>query len=180
MAQQEPSLSNFGLVIAYLVPGFAALLGAASFSGTIRSWMASVPPNAPTVGGFLYLTIGSIAAGLTVSTLRWAVVDTLHHRTGVPAPKLDFARLGQNTAAFSVLVESHYRYYQFYGNMLVSIAVILVARRLKAAAFFGPPTSLDLALVALAVVFFLGSRDTLKKYYARMSQLLAAESQPLR
>lgn len=179
MAQQESSVTNFGLVIAYLVPGFMALLGAASFSSTIRSWLSSVPPNAPTVGGFLYLTIGSIAAGLTVSTVRWAIVDTIHHWTGVAAPSLNFAKLGQNTSAFTVLIEIHYRYYQFYSNMLVSIAVIFTARRIQAGGFLGSLAPLDLGLAALAVVFFLGSRDTLKKYYARTSQLLAVEPKSL-
>ena len=66
------------------------------------------PTEAPTIGGFLYLTVASLAAGMTVSAIQWAVVDTLHSLTGLPLPPLDFSRLGKNVAAYGLLIEIHY------------------------------------------------------------------------
>jgi len=106
---------NFGPLIAYLVPGLVVLLGFSSFSPMLRTWFAAGPGTQPTIGGFLYLTVSSIAVGMTVSALRWAVVDTLHSRTGLPLPTLNFARLGANVSAYSLLIEIHYRHYQYYG-----------------------------------------------------------------
>src|SRR5262249_36119232 len=68
-----------------------------------------------TVGGFLYGTLGSVAAGMLVSAIRWAVLDTLHHRTGIPQPAWNFTRFSTHAAAFDSLVQDHYRYYQHYG-----------------------------------------------------------------
>jgi hypothetical protein len=42
---------------------------------------------------------------MTVSAVRWALVDTIHSCIGLPLPKLDFSRLGQNVDAYALLIE---------------------------------------------------------------------------
>ena len=101
---QKLSTDNFGLLIAYLLPGFIALYGIRPFVPAVTSWLAVSPTAAPTVGGFLFVTLGSTAAGLIVSAVRWAVVDQLHQRTGIPEPTWDFQRFVPNQAAFDSLV----------------------------------------------------------------------------
>jgi len=170
---QESSITNFGLVIAFLLPGFVALWGVGYASDVVHSWFGASPSNAPSVGGFLYVTLASVVAGLTVSTVRWLTIDTLHHRTGVPLPAWDFSRLQENIAAFDVLVEFHYRFYLFYANMVVAIVFTTAMRLLTMSS---GPFSLDLtdaAAMVLALVFLAGSRDTLSKYYRRSEALMA-------
>ena len=111
---QDVSTKNFGLLIAYLIPGFATLWGVSYFSPVVRSWLGSTADSSPSVGGFLYVTLASVSAGLTVSTIRWLVIDSIHHHTGIQQPNWDFSRLGQTVAAYDVLKEIHYRYFQFY------------------------------------------------------------------
>ncbi|MBI3462170.1 MAG: hypothetical protein HY000_03790 [Planctomycetes bacterium] len=168
---QSVSNDTFGPLIAYLVPGATVLLGFSEFSPTLRMWFAATPADAPTIGGFLYLTVASLAAGMTISAIRWAVVDTLHSLTGLSLPPLDFSRLGKNVAAFTLLIEIHYKHYMFYGNMLVATAIAYVCYRAKLGGIL--PLGLpDAAFVALEAVFYATSRDTLRKYYARSQQLL--------
>ena len=118
----ELSGKNFGLVIAYLLPGFVTLWGVSYFSPTVDSWIVTSQQGAPTVAGFLYVTLASLAAGLTISAVRWAMVDTLHHATGIDPPAWDFARLDERLKGFLALVENQYRYYQFYSNMFIAVA----------------------------------------------------------
>src|SRR3990172_7067904 len=92
-SMQPVTNDNFGPLVAYLVPGATVLLGFSQFSPTLRVWFGTPPADAPTLGGFLYLTVASIAAGMTVSAIRWAVVDTLHSMTGLPLPPLHFSPL---------------------------------------------------------------------------------------
>ena len=166
------TFSNFGFLIAYLLPGFTALWGLSYVSETVRLWLGATPENAPTVGGFLYLILASVAAGLTASTVRWLIIDTIHHRTGVPRPNWDFARLQQNVAAFDVLGENQYRYYQFYGNMAVAIPFWYAAKCI-AEGFWPPPFGwASLGVLFIEVLFLAGSRDTGQKYYTRIAQLL--------
>jgi hypothetical protein len=83
-----------------------------------------------------------------------------------------------NVTAFGVLVDIHYRYYQFYANMLVSLAWGYTARRVALGFWSTPLGWPDVGFLLLAVVFFLGSRDTLGKYYARTEQFLTLRKGP--
>ena len=112
---QSVTNANFGPLIAYLVPGATALFGISEFSLALRSWFAVVPPQAPTIGGSLYLTVASIACGMVVSAIRWAIVDTFHRMMGLPMQALDFSKLGQNVEAFNLLIEIHYRHSELSG-----------------------------------------------------------------
>lgn len=166
---QSVSNDNFGPLIAYLLPGATVLVGLSPFSATLQSWLTTVPADAPTIGGFLYLTVASLAAGMTVSTVRWVIVDTVHAWTGLPPPVLDFSRLGNNVDAYGMLIEIHYRHYQFHANMLVAVAFAYVCLRINGGIPYGWP---DGAVLLVEGAFFLTSRDNLRKYYARTQQLL--------
>lgn len=163
---------NFGLIIAYLVPGFVALWGASYHSEIVHGWLVAAPRSAPTVGDLYYATVASVACGMIVSAFRWALIDTVHHWTGVRMPPWDFSLLRDRLDAYQLLVEFHYRYYQFFANMLIALAFSSVAHALRPAA--NPPGwSLgNTALVIVCVVLFFTSRDALRKYYRRAGELL--------
>jgi hypothetical protein len=177
---RETSLNDFGLLIAYVIPGLTALWGASYLSGPLRAWVASPPAAAQSIGGFLYLTVASVGAGVTVSTARWLLIDTAHHATGLRPPHWDFARLGQNAAAFDTVVEHYYRYYQFQANTLVSLLLVFAARRWSLGLLSAPFGPADLGLLALAAVLLAGSRDSLRRYYTRGGQLLRESPRPRR
>jgi hypothetical protein len=113
---------NFGLLIAYVLPGFVALWGGSYHVEAVRPWLQATPKDAPTVGGFLYTTLASTTLGLVISGVRWAVVDQLLARTGIRQPRWDFELFAERLTAYEILVVNHYRYYQFYANMLVALA----------------------------------------------------------
>lgn len=165
---RDVTKSNFGLLIAYVIPGLTVMWGLSHVSPTIEGWLGSVPHAAPTVGGFLYTTIASVGLGVTVSTVRWLSIDSLHHKTGLPQPAWDFGRLQQNLAAYEMLVEIHYRYHQFHANMLVAIVIAAVFRWTAV----GLRVSELVMVLAIGTLFFLGSRDTLRKYYVRGESVL--------
>ena len=166
---QTVTSSNFGLLIAYILPGFTVLWGLSRFSDTLSHWLGVVPTESPTIGGFLYVTLASVAAGLTVSTIRWLVIDTLHHRTGVTPPNWDLTRLEDRIGSFRTFIEHHYRYYQAYGNLLVALVIVLGVR--WGSGVEQQPWT-GITILALTVLFYLGSRDALKKYYLRVELAL--------
>lgn len=173
---RDVTSENFGLLIAYLLPGFVTLWAVRPFAPGVEAWLATAPGSAPTVGGFLYVTLGSVAAGMFVSALRWVVLDTLHHRTGIPPPQWDFARFPAAAAAFDSLVQDHYRYYQHYGNMLVALGFVYASQLWAAGTLAGNGVWQNLGLLLVGVVLFLGSRDALRKYYQRTAAILANAS----
>jgi len=172
----EITTRNFGLLIAYVLPGVVGLGGVARYSETVRSWFGVPPESAPTVGGFLYVTLGSIAAGMVLSILRWLLLDSLHHRTGIPRPNWDFSRLQPNLAAFYAVVDNHYRYYQCYGNMLMAVLIVGVT---QAVSDTRSPIPWSFLVVA-AGLLYLASADALDKYYSRTRALLGVTHAPER
>jgi hypothetical protein len=170
MANENP-INDFGLLIAYVLPGFIALWGLAFIDPTLKLQLLYTGMDQPTIAGFLYSTVAAIAAGLTVSTIRWLTIDRVHRLTGVHRPEWDAALLEENVNAFNVLLEGHYRFYLWYANSFVAIFWVFVARRIAVWEVW-PLDGLDASLLAILPLFFLGSRDTLKKYYARVGRLL--------
>jgi hypothetical protein len=165
------SNSNLDPLIAYLVPGATALMGLGQFSPTLVNWLLEGGAGAPTIGGFLYLTLASIAVGMIVNAVRWAVVDTLNSLTGLALPALNFSKLGRNVEAFSLLIYIHYRHYQFNANVAVASACAFICYRVKLGAFPGLGWP-DIAFAALEVTLLATARDNLRKYYSRSRQLL--------
>ena len=171
MATEDTSLTNFGLVIAYVLPGFTALYGFPLVSPAAAAWGTGGDPNPP-LTAFLSGTVMALAAGLTVSTVRWLVVDRLHRLTGLNPPARDFAKLEARVAAFEYLVLVHYRYYKFYANMVVALVWAYAARD-HALGWRGA------AGLPLALLFLVASRDSLRKYYQRTGELLGEPPGPL-
>jgi len=167
---RDVTQENFGYLIAYVIPGALVLWGLRPFVPEIDAWFGASADGQPTIGGFLYITLASVGAGLFVSTLRWLLLDSLHHMTGIESPRWNFADLQGHIDAFRLLVEIHYRYFQFHGNTLLAVLFLHVVWQ-----FDGSKTSTELmgnaSLVVVEIILFLGSRDTLRKYYRRVAAL---------
>lgn len=171
MPKPENSLNDFGLLIAYLLPGFVALWGVGLVDPTVKAWLGTAPEHAATLSGFLLSTVAALAAGLTLHTVRWLIIDTIHHRTGIRPKTWDFSLLQDRLAAYDRLTENHYRFHQWYGGMVVALAWLVAARHL--AVLSAMPDCTDGGILLLGVLFWLGSRDALRRYYLRVDAVLA-------
>ena len=170
---RDVTSENFGLLIAFVLPGFVLLWGIAPYSATISGWLGQTTSDAPTVGGFLYVTLVSVGLGQLVSTVRWLLIDSIHHHTGIYKPNWSFSQLRskETVAAFDRFVEDHYRYYQFHANGLVAITSAIILRW-HAVGF----RLIDVVLLLLCdALLFVGSRDNLQRYYRRAESVLSAE-----
>lgn len=168
---KEVSQKNFGLVIAYVVPGLIGLWAISYFSDTVKAWLTSTDGTAPTVAGFLYVTLGSLACGLTIGAIRSVTIDPIHHLTGLRKPSLDFSDFQAKFWAFNQIVEAHYRYYQFYSHMAIAM-VFVAAARVVAQVDDAQDWRILVALCALGLVLGTSSRTALREYYHQAHQLL--------
>lgn len=169
---ESVSKANIGPLMAYLVPGAVALWGVSPFVPAVGQLFKCTVSESPSLGGFLYLTVASFAAGMTVSAIRWLIVDTLHAKTGLNTPGWNFDRLGDRASAYALLIDIHYQHYLFYANGTIAIIIAYAGQQLSA----GLVWTLDLidgGVVLLVIVFIAASRDTLNKYYRRVEQLLS-------
>ena len=164
------SKQQFGLVVAYLLPGFIALGGLALLVPAVAQWLETTEGGSG-VAPSVYTLLGATALGMIVSCFRWLLIDHVLALTGLTPPLWALDVLEQRLSAFDYFVEYHYRYYQFYANTLIAVLwTYLLNRWLATSPFLGTLT--DISIVVLCAVLFAGSRDALRKYYDRTSSLL--------
>ncbi|MEO0629978.1 MAG: hypothetical protein AAFY46_04530 [Planctomycetota bacterium] len=168
----DSTTRHFGLLIAYIAPGFIGLWGASYIHPDLRDLLLGPETEGPSLGGFLYVTVASIASGMLANAVRWASLDSLHHATGLKRPDWNDGMLHDRVTAYEWLVENHYRHYQFYGNTWVTLLFAWLCWRSSIAeaqtSFGGLDATAGFALAVLA----LGSRSTLARYYRRVERLL--------
>lgn len=166
----------FGLLVAYVVPGFVGLTGLIPLFPSVGSWLHPVPQGDLGFGPPVYALLGATAVGLIVSCFRWLLLDQLHHWTSLRRPVFDDSRLQENLEGFDYLVQNHYRYYEFTGNtLLAGLFAYLTHRGMATNAMLGGPT--DLAMTTVALALFWGGRDALRKYYRRTAALAGATAE---
>lgn len=170
---QSSTSRGFGLLIAYVLPGFTLLLGLAALSDPLHLWLMGPESSTLAVGGVLYITAASIVAGMILNALRWALLDTLHHATGLAKPRWNDALLADRLPAFERLVEDHFRHHQFYGNTALAALLGFVAWRISPSGALAPALWPELALLVLELTLVAASRDALRRYYRRTGVLLA-------
>lgn len=167
---------NFGLLIAYVIPGFVALWGVSYHSTVVAAWLSPSPQLPAGIEAVFFVGVASIAVGMTASAFRWAFLDTLFHFTGLQRPQWDDSRLPERLDAFDTIVEAHYKFYQCYSNSCIALAFTYAASMLNDRSPVPHPTLWTAAFVAIEIVFLGMSRDALRKYYARSARLLGTVS----
>lgn len=69
---------SFGTVIAFVLPGFIGLRTLAVFDRTTQVWLSSTADKGPeTVGGFMFVVLGSLGLGLFISGVRSCTEELL-------------------------------------------------------------------------------------------------------
>ena len=163
---------SFGAVIAYLLPGFTSLWSVSPFLPPLAGWLEGslAVEHTPSVGGFLYVTLASLIAGLAINVVRWVILDTFNAATGIKKPTWDDRKLQENFDAFQNVVDQHFRYYQFYTGMMIAAGMVYAVHR------FALPNSyshwIDLGAFIFFVLFGFAQRDALDRYYTRASHIL--------
>lgn len=160
---------QFGLIVAYVLPGFVGLVGLVPIFPAIAGWLRPVGTDGIASG--LYAVLAAAAIGSIVSCFRWVVLDQVHALTGVRRPALDDRRLPDVLVAYDYLVQNHFRYYEFCGNTLVAIVFGYTLNRFSGrVSFLGIGT--DLAVFIISFALFAASRNALANYYTRTGRLV--------
>jgi small-conductance mechanosensitive channel len=176
---KEVTDKNFGVIIAFWLPGVILLWGLTYSYPELSAWLTKASGSeAATIGGFLYVTLAALALGMVISAVRWLIIDTIFHYVPlvrVQRGEFDFGSLKQKDAfvVFQGAVETFYRFYQYYSNTLVSIAAAVIAYGVIG----GKEPISSFVLVVIGVTcfaLFLASRDSLKNYYSCRAQIAAS------
>jgi hypothetical protein len=161
---------DFGLIIAYVIPGFVTLYTISLYSEPVRSLLGG-NTYVPQAGAIIPLIFLAIAVGIAVNALAWATLRHVIQATGVPRPDLNYALLTkEKSVAFQEIIQSDFRYYQYYTNTLTAFLLLCMGYVLRSVA--NRVEVLWLVATVLIVVLFFASRDSLQRSYSAIGALL--------
>lgn len=121
---KDITTTSFGLVIAYLLPGFLGLYSLSFWSLGLRKMFGAFLTAQSTVGLFLLVVVAALVVGLLVNSLRWAIYESWR-RDGLKPDEL--AKLGTNPAmlpAYLQRIDENFRYHQFSGGASVVLPIL--------------------------------------------------------
>jgi len=170
---EGPSLEklnlSFTLLIAYVVPG---LLGAIALEPRFEQLKRLLAPanTGLTAAAIVPLLLLCLAVGVVLNAFSWAVIRTMIHATGVKAPALPYWRMTPETIpVYQEFVESNFRFYQAYSNLLGALILLSVSSLLDC---WPPPWWEGLLVLVVISLLFAAARDSLSRSYRNLHNLL--------
>jgi hypothetical protein len=163
---------NFGVIIAFLLPGFLLLWGFSYSQPELATWLMNMSSkDAPMIGSFLYATIASLVLGLLISAVRTVIVDNfLYHITRLRRPNIQSSKLKNKDTltAFTAVIENHYRYYQYYANSVVAIAAAYASYVFEKGL---PSTLISILTTVILLVLGYAAREELRSFNERAENI---------
>lgn len=117
---KDVTSTSFGYIIAYLLPGLAALYALALWSAKIAEILHTFLTSASNIGLFLLVIATALGLGLLVGVPRRFLFEGRLYK-GDRLNDSDYAQLGSEAklTAYRAAIDETYRYYQFYGGITV-------------------------------------------------------------
>jgi hypothetical protein len=177
----------YGLVIAFLLPGFLTLWAISMIEPIARGWLGTAASADAKLGGFLFAVLASLGLGLLVSGIRFFLFDSVLLKLpliGIPkAPEVDQRSRKEHEGAYQDARESHYCYFQFYANTAVALLIVAAIATIRHLALggsmWGPAVwGGAILLVAFEVFLYFAARDCIRRYHQRVQSLIGLPSSP--
>jgi hypothetical protein len=170
----KASSLDFGVVIAFVAPGFLAFQAVAIYMPSAAALMTAAAEKDQGVGVFLFVVLASLSIGLVVSGVRAITLDNLlrfQHlgSFAVPQLRLNWSRVDdKNLPILLTIRDGHFRHYQFYANTLVAVVVWAIAR----VAAPGPALHWQhwALIVAVLLALLFSARDSLRRYVIAVNE----------
>lgn len=165
---------DFGMVIAYLLPGFIALYGLRYLSPAVNQLIGLSYTKDGGIGIEIAIVAFALSAGVVVSAFRANVLDPLQERSGVGKPDFDVSKLKDEKAlkAYEAAISNTYRFAQFYGNTFVALLFLTAARAWATGGLLTNVPVVVIVLIAL-VVLFIAHRWQLEQTYSTIQKILS-------
>lgn len=121
---KDVTVTSFGLVIAYLLPGLIGLYGLSFWSKNFDKMFSTFLTSGSNLGLFLIVVLASLAIGLLANGLRWLLFEMCFCSKYRTASASHQALSGEGKlAAYRLVIDETYRYHQWWGGTIMVIPV---------------------------------------------------------
>lgn len=165
---------DFGLIIAFFLPGFVAVYALGCFSPRISEVFSALLSKDQAFGASFMITVLALSAGLVISGIRAFALDFLHEKTWPSMPDLDYSKLNSEgkLEVFKEAINNTYRFYQFYGNMFVALAFLTCVRYGVVGVDIRSQKTVFLASLLALLALLIQSRATFRNTYETAHEIL--------
>lgn len=169
---KDVTSTSFGLLIAFLLPGAAALYVGSYWSTRLERVFEVFLTAQSTVGLFFVLTLAALVIGLQITLLRWLIFEKWFAKKSVLGAT-DFAALkdDQVLTAFRAAVDEHYRYHQFWGGIAIVLPLVILTVLSKTACSLAMFV-ITAALIGMEVLTCVAAQEAYARYIARAKAIL--------
>lgn len=173
----------FANTIAFLLPGLAVMVGAATVNPVIVTWFGGASTN-PTFVGFLFVVLAALTIGILLSAVRWWIFERCAWWPGcggetlVPlGPPLNEAKRREHYAEYEDLRFQHYYHYLASANMAVAIPIAIATWLIGTATTPTLSTVTSVSVSGFILVYILKSAacEALTRYERRRLNLLGPQ-----
>lgn len=161
---------KFGYTIAFLLPGFLAILGLRHYYSPFDIWLNTAVNIGQGISGFMYIIMTSLSLGIIISAIRWIIFDRLlFKKISDRIAKLDYSKLlSERFDAYMYIKEAHYHFYQFYANIAVSLFILSV---LLVCYYKIMSWIFIFIFLILEIILICGSKNCLNNLYSKAEAL---------
>lgn len=171
----------FSLLIAFILPGVAALAGIATVNETVKGWFAGAQAN-PSFVGYLFVLLAALGLGMIISGVRWFVFERIDWFPTCPivpaAPAFDLSKRKEFEEQFRDISHQHYYYYLHHANS--SVAVVVAAAAWLYGHVLSSPAWMSIAIsagaIALAVMLGSAGCNAITRHDQHMRDLLGEKN----
>ena len=118
-----PFSLNFGLLIAFFLPGSVAVYALTYPISQVAIFFLEMGKGEHLAGVITLLGVMSLVVGLIVDSIREILLDGILYKFFVERNSPDVSKYSDTTKynVFSGVIENYFRYYQFSGNTLIAL-----------------------------------------------------------
>jgi hypothetical protein len=193
---KDVTSTSLGLLIAYLLPGLAALYAFSLWLDPIQSQLKVFLTANANVGLFLLVILIAIALGMQITAIRWVVFELLFFKALLELvirtfkrwsskhklaeqfklSKVNFSSLRDpaKLSAFQAVTDEHYRYHQFWGGMTIVLPLLYLGLRSSSSLDFSWAKSCwsAFAFVIIEVITLAAAIEAYRRYVDRGNRIL--------
>jgi hypothetical protein len=159
--------TTFGLVIAYLLPGFAALYGLSWWSDEVTSFLTESKAAETSAGIVTFTLMACLTIGLLLNAFCWIFIQRI-----ICGFCLDIKPIGSapmDLPLHGSTLDENFRYCQFYGSMVFANGIIFGGWLYSADCFC--PIIATFGFFTLEIVCILSAVEAFRRYTTNYNNL---------
>ena len=182
---KDLNIKIFGLIIAYLLPGFACIFCFAFWIDSFEDLIDGFMSTNSDFGSFLFVLLLALLFGLILNAFRWIIYERWFlKKHKIPEDCYQELIKHDNLQAIHATLDENFRYHQFYGNISIVFFGFFVEfmKRIFLSSSEGSERhnvlviiGIGFLLIILELVLVSTATQSFKRYVKRSKSILKGE-----